>query len=357
MFSNRLQPTKSPYRRNSLQLQEHDFTAAPSPLAAGECGLLAGAFATSICNGEESRRVRAPSTCRRSTRSGPWAVAGKRVPRSTEAGPSHRRRHRVSPSRLSRFLPSVVLVLSAALAGCSSMPSLPERAASTAVTDTTGTALGQLAAASLEQAGPGHSGVRLLSEAAFALDARIALGTPRRPGRSTCSTTCWQNDDVGHRLLREAARRGRTRGAGAADRGRPLQRQRRRTLNPTLRRYPGVEVRLFNPLPWGAAARADLSRVVCVRCTNSAVSTTACTTSCSSPTTSFSVSGGRNVAQEYFMRSGQCQLHRHGRAGPPARRCASSRPALSTPTGTVRRSTRSHPGRAARASTLLRRRG
>ena len=50
---------------------------------------------------------------------------------SADAGPSRRRGHRVSRLRLSRFLPSVVLVLvlvlGAALAGCSSLPPLPER--------------------------------------------------------------------------------------------------------------------------------------------------------------------------------------------------------------------------------------
>jgi putative cardiolipin synthase len=61
------------------------------------------------------------------------------------------------------------------LAGCASLPPLPERAPSTAFTDTRTTALGRIAEASLAAAEPGESGFRLLPAGDFALDARLAL--------------------------------------------------------------------------------------------------------------------------------------------------------------------------------------
>jgi cardiolipin synthase C len=79
--------------------------------------------------------------------------------------------------RSTLFSPWVVLaaLLAAGLAGCSSLPPLPERTASAAMTDTVGTTLGQLAAASLKPAVPGESGFRLLPTGDFAFDARLAL--------------------------------------------------------------------------------------------------------------------------------------------------------------------------------------
>ena len=61
------------------------------------------------------------------------------------------------------------------LAGCSSLPPLPERTSSTALIDTRTTTLGRIAEASLARAGPGESGFRLLPTGDFALDARLAL--------------------------------------------------------------------------------------------------------------------------------------------------------------------------------------
>ena len=153
----------------------------------------------------------------------------------------------MSRPRLSRFLPSFVLLLGAALAGCSSLPPLPERTASTAMTGTADTGLGALAAASLEQAGPGESGFRLLPTGDFAFDARLALA--RRAERSL-DAQYYQlaKDSVGLQFLRElrdAAERGvRVRllvddlYTGSED-----------ELFCSFATIPNVEVRLFNPLP------------------------------------------------------------------------------------------------------------
>ena len=187
----------------------------------------------------------------------------------------------MSRPRLSRFLPSIVLLLGAALAGCSSLPPLPERTASTAMTDTAGTTLGQLAAASLEQAGPGESGFRLLPTGDFAFDARLALA--RRAERSLdVQYYHLANDSVGLQFLRElrdAARRGvRVRllvddlYTGGED-----------ELFCSFAAIPNVEVRLFNPLP--SRGGSVLGRVVCVGARVQPHQPAGCTTSCSSPTT------------------------------------------------------------------------
>ena len=207
------------------------------------------------------------------------------------------------PSGLSSLLVALGVLLAAALAGCSSMPSLPERAASTAVTDTTGTALGQLAAASLEQAGPGESGFRLLPTGAFAFDARLALA--RRAERSLdVQYYHLANDSVGLQFLRElrdaAARGVRIRllvddlYTGGED-----------ELFCSFAAVPNVEVRLFNPLP--SRGGSVLGRVVSsahefgrinLRMHNKLFVAD----------NRFSVSGGRNMADEYFMRGNEANF-------------------------------------------------
>jgi cardiolipin synthase C len=204
----------------------------------------------------------------------------------------------VSRHRHSRFLLSFVLLLGAVFAGCTSLPPLPERAASTAMSDTTGTDLGLLAAASLEQAGPGESGFRLLPTGDFAFDARLALA--RRAERSL-DAQYYQlaNDSIGLQFLRElrdAARRGvRVRllvddlYTGSED-----------ELFCSFAAIPNVEVRLFNPLPsrGGSPLRRIISSAhefsrINLRMHNKLFIAD----------NRFSVSGGRNLADEYFMRS------------------------------------------------------
>ena len=164
------------------------------------------------------------------------------------------------PTLLSRFAALLVLLLGAALAGCSSLPPLPERTASTALTRHHRHRPRPLAAASLEQAGPGESGFRLLPTGDFAFDARLALA--RRAERSL-DVQYYQlaNDSVGLQFLRElrdAARRGvRVRllvddlYTGSED-----------ELFASFAAIPNVEVRLFNPLP--SRGGSVLGRIVCV---------------------------------------------------------------------------------------------
>ena len=204
----------------------------------------------------------------------------------------------MSRSRLSRFLSFIVLVLGAALAGCTSLPPLPERTASTALTGTADTGLGTLAAASLEQAGPGESGFRLLPTGDFAFDARLALA--RRAERSLDAQYYHlANDSVGLqflRELREAARRGvRVRllvddlYTGSED-----------ELFCSFAAIPNVEVRLFNPLP--SRGGSVLGRIVSSAHEFSRINLRM-HNKLFIADNRFSVSGGRNMADEYFMRS------------------------------------------------------
>jgi putative cardiolipin synthase len=201
------------------------------------------------------------------------------------------------------LFPLLVLLLAAALAGCSSVPPLPERTPSVALTDTAGTGLGKLAAASLEEAGPGESGFRLLPTGDFAFDARLALA---RRAERTLDVQYYHlaNDSIGLQFLRElrdAAGRGvRVRllvddlYTGGED-----------ELFCSFATIPNVEVRLFNPLPSRGGSVAgrvvasahEFSRIN-LRMHNKLFIAD----------NRFSVSGGRNMADEYFMRSNEANF-------------------------------------------------
>ena len=171
------------------------------------------------------------------------------------------------------------------------------------MTDTFNTGLGKLAAASMESAGPGASGFRLLPTGDFALDARLALA--RRAERSLdVQYYHLASDSVGLQFLRElrdAAKRGvRVRllvddlYTGSED-----------ELFASFATMPNVEVRLFNPLPSRGGSLVgrilysahEFSRIN-LRMHNKLFVAD----------NRFSVSGGRNVADEYFMRSNEANF-------------------------------------------------
>ncbi len=188
--------------------------------------------------------------------------------------------------------------------GCASLPPPMARPASHAPTDFARTRLARIAdsgppSASVSPLGAHElSGFRLLPEASFAFDARMAL---IRNAEKTVDVQYYliQNDDIGLTLLaalRDASKRGvRVRlliddlyAAGEDD------------LLASLAAYPNVEVRLFNPLPSRAGwlplrlARSadDLARINHRMHDKLMVGDNA-----------LSVSGGRNIANDYFMRS------------------------------------------------------
>ncbi|RYF31697.1 MAG: phospholipase D family protein [Comamonadaceae bacterium] len=204
---------------------------------------------------------------------------------------------------LRRILAAACALAAAALmGGCASLPPPPAPQPPThAIEDGARTFLGKMAAKGAPATKDGSaplSGFRLMPEAAFAFDARIALA---RNAEKSLDVQYYliEKDDVGLLLLkelREAAERGvRVRllvddlYAGGED-----------ELFNTFAAFPNVEVRLFNPLPSRASAlpvRLALSlhdfKRINHRMHNKLMVAD----------NSFAISGGRNIANDYFMRS------------------------------------------------------
>jgi len=184
------------------------------------------------------------------------------------------------------------------LAGCSTLPPLPERTSSAAFTDTRATTLGRIAETSLAEAGPGESGFRLLPTGDYALEARLALAA--RAERSLdVQYYQLQRDGVGLRFLRElgdAARRG-VRVRLLVD---DLYTSGEDELFRSFAALPNVQVRLFNPLPMRNGSLLtrlfwslhEFGRVNHRMHNKLFVADNR-----------FAVSGGRNMADEYFMQS------------------------------------------------------
>ena len=195
-------------------------------------------------------------------------------------------------------LRSLLVLLAALLTGCSSLPPMPTRGFTTALTDTADTELGRLAAASLDGARAGESGFRLLPTGDYAFDARIALA--RRAERSLdVQYYHLANDTVGLQFLREV-RDAAMRGVRVRLLVDDLYTGSEDELFCSFAALPNVELRLFNPLPSrggsvGARVAASLHEFsrINLRMHNKLFVAD----------NRFSVSGGRNLAEEYFMRS------------------------------------------------------
>ena len=184
------------------------------------------------------------------------------------------------------------------LGGCAGLPAGVERKPSVAITDGTDTMLGRLVAAA-SPPGQGLSGFRLLPMPQYSLHARIELA--RRAQRSIdVQYYLVQNDETGRYLLRTLR--------DAADRGvrvrllvDDLYTAGADPLFAGFAAHPNVEVRFFNPFPAGrgllgtrwAASLLDFDRVH-RRMHNKlfVVDNT------------MAVMGGRNIANEYFLRDG-----------------------------------------------------
>ena len=184
------------------------------------------------------------------------------------------------------------------MAGCATLPPPVERPYEGALTDTGSTSLGRIAAASLAGASPSESGFRLLPSGSFAFDARLALA--RRAERSLdVQYYQLQADSIGLRFLRElrdAARRG-VRVRLLLD---DLYTAGEDELLRSFAALPNVEVRLFNPLPVRGGSMlgrvffslADFNRINRRMHNKLFIADNR-----------FAVSGGRNMADPYFMRS------------------------------------------------------
>ncbi|SFQ64378.1 Phosphatidylserine/phosphatidylglycerophosphate/cardiolipin synthase [Variovorax sp. OK605] len=205
--------------------------------------------------------------------------------------------------RAVNFRRTAALALGAAtlwLAGCASLPPPRPMPVVTALsaTDVSQTELAQLAAKGTPGGSTALSGFRLLPEAAFAFDARISLA---RHAEKSLDVQYYliQKDDVGLlflKELREAAARGvRVRllvddlYTGGED-----------EVFSTLSAFPNIEVRLFNPLPSRASS---LSARLLFSLTDFGRINHRMHNKLLVADNSFAVSGGRNIANEYFMRS------------------------------------------------------
>ena len=197
----------------------------------------------------------------------------------------------------------LLIIAAALLAGCASLPERPPLPPTQALTDVAETPLARAATASLPADRPGLSGFRLLPEGETAFNARIALA--RRAVKSLDVQYYLINaDGIGLAFLRElrdAANRGvRVRVivddlyAGGED-----------ELLAGLAATPNVEVRIFNPLPSRAGSfntRLVFSLHEFGRINHRMHNKLFVADN------RFAVSGGRNIANEYFMRSAEANF-------------------------------------------------
>ncbi|MBO9514052.1 MAG: phospholipase D family protein [Variovorax sp.] len=200
------------------------------------------------------------------------------------------------PPRL--LLHVFALVLFALLTGCASLPSGVERPASRARTDVADTRLAAVAAASVRAEDPHLSGLRLLPAGDQAFEARIALA---RAAQKSIDAQYYQiADDASGRQFLHALREAADRGVRVRVLVDDLHAAGQDALLAGFAAHPGVEVRMFNPLAvreGSVGARVffsmnEFSRINRRMHNKLMVADGA-----------FAISGGRNVADEYFGRS------------------------------------------------------
>jgi putative cardiolipin synthase len=187
----------------------------------------------------------------------------------------------------------------AVLAGCASLPAPIDREPSRASDDVGMTTLAGIAAASTPADANGRSGFRLLTDGSAALEARIAL---IRRAEKTLDVQYYliANDDTGRRFLAELAAAA-TRGVRVRVLVDDLYAVREDALFADLAGQPGFEMRFFNPLPvrgGSFASRAILSAHEFARINHRMHNKLLIADN------SFAVTGGRNIADEYFGRGG-----------------------------------------------------
>ena len=197
-----------------------------------------------------------------------------------------------------KWLSALALAAATVLSGCATLPGDVQRAPSEALTDVAATPLAQLAASSTPDDKRHLSGLRLLPNGPEALAARLALAQ-RAQKSLDVQYYVVSADESGRQFLRElrdaAARGVRVRlliddlHAGAQD-----------ELLLGLAAHDNVQVRLFNPLPVRGDAfetRLLLSLHQFARVNRRMHNKLFIADN------SVAVTGGRNIADEYFMRS------------------------------------------------------
>jgi cardiolipin synthase C len=206
------------------------------------------------------------------------------------------------PLHLARSRCALALVsgLLALLGGCASLPAPQPREPSAALAPAEGSALAGTAAASLAAAGPGRAGLRLLPSGAQALEARLALIDAAE--RSVDAQYFLLADDRSGRQFARALRDAATRGVRVRLLVDDLHAACSDRLLANLADQPGVQVRLFNPLParsGSVSARLLLSLHELGRINRRMHNKLLLVDG------SFAIAGGRNIADAYFERVGE----------------------------------------------------
>ncbi|SDZ96290.1 phosphatidylserine/phosphatidylglycerophosphate/cardiolipin synthase family protein [Variovorax sp. YR216] len=197
-----------------------------------------------------------------------------------------------------RVVRILLLLVFAVLAGCASLPATVERPVSQARTDVADTRLAAVAAASVDAQDTHLSGLRLLPAGDQAFEARIALV---RTAEKSVDAQYYQiaDDASGRQFLRELS--------NAADRGvrvrvlvDDLHAAGQDALLAGFASHPGIEVRMFNPL---AVRDGSVGRRVFFSMNEFSRINRRMHNKLFVADGAFAISGGRNIADEYFGRS------------------------------------------------------
>lgn len=185
------------------------------------------------------------------------------------------------------------LALALLLGACAMLPPPGERQASVALEDAAGTALGRHARETVAASPPGHSGFRLLLQPREAFEARLAL-VEQAERTLDVQYYIFEQDALGTELL-AALRRAAARGVRVRLLLDDLQ-----LAGEGPQAQENLEVRVFNPLPArrGSLAQRFLLSLHEFRRVNHRMHNKLLVAD-----NSFSISGGRNIATEYFMQA------------------------------------------------------
>ena len=196
------------------------------------------------------------------------------------------------------LLLACLLACAAWLTGCAALPDRQQPPPTHALADVGGTTLARLAAASTPAEAGGKSGLRMLPEGPFSLDARLALAAAAQKSLDVQYYQL-QSDSVGFRLL-QALRDAAARGVRVRLLVDDFYTAGQDELFSTLNANPNVEVRLFNPLPErkGSFVGRFIGSAGAFRRINHRMHNKLFVAD-----NSISVSGGRNIGDEYFMQS------------------------------------------------------
>ena len=197
----------------------------------------------------------------------------------------------------------VAMAIAMAMGGCAALPGQVERPVSYSRSDVADTQLAKIAAASTADDQRGLSGFQLLPDGAQAFDARIAL---IRRAEKTLDVQYYliASDGTGLEFLREL-QRAAARGVRVRILVDDLYATGQDELFAGLAAHDNVEVRMFNPLPvrrGGFAERIVLSLHQFTRINHRMHNKLFIADG------TFAVTGGRNIADEYFDRSGDANF-------------------------------------------------